>query len=71
VPNKAKNKDEKNKEPLCEFTGWTPQTKSSILIGEDGAQIKLELAETDIDAALLLARHGRNRLLRVEIYADD
>jgi hypothetical protein len=30
--------------------------------------VKLELAETDIEAALALARDGRNRVLRVEIY---
>jgi hypothetical protein len=53
---------------IASFEAWIPTIKSAILIGQDGAQLKLELAETDVDAALALAKDGRNKVLHVTIH---
>lgn len=56
---------------LADFEAWFPQIKSAILFGGDGAQLKMELAESDKDAALALARDGQHQILRVQIYKTE
>lgn len=76
LPRKGQNtttpkKDSASPTPLATFEAWIPTIKSAILFGSDGAQIKLEIASTDIKAALTLAEHGQNRVLQVVIFDAD
>ena len=56
---------------IATFEAIIPQIKSAILIGHDGAQVKLEIAGTDLDAALALAAKGQSRVLQVSIFEAE
>lgn len=53
---------------IATFEAYIPNIKSAILIGPDGAQLKLEIPGTSLQAALDLAREGQAKILYVSIF---
>lgn len=53
------------------FTATLPEIQSAISVGADGARLKIDVGETDIDEVLKLARYGRGKLLRVAVRIDE
>lgn len=56
---------------IATFEAYIPVIKSAILIGHDGAQVKLEIPGTHLDAALSLAAKGQNKVLQVSVFEAD
>lgn len=55
-------------QPIATFSGWIPQIKSGILIG-NGAQVKFDTAEDAIPDLIKLIEHGRDRELLISVFA--
>ena len=53
------------------FVAYLPDIKSAMLIGRDGAQVKLELPETEIaSAARLILVRGKALKVTIELYDE-
>jgi hypothetical protein len=63
-----KKKPAANERHIATFEAYIPTIKSAILIGSDGAQLKLEIPGTELQAALDIAARGQAKVLHVSIF---
>lgn len=56
---------------IATFEAYIEPIKSAILFGADGAQVKIAIPGTDLDAALALARNAQNKILRIVVFEGE
>lgn len=57
--------------PIATFEATIPTIQSAILIGSDGAQVKLQVPETNVDEVQKLITLGRNIPLYISVFAQE
>lgn len=57
--------------PIATLKGWIPATKSGVIVGGDGAQIKFDVGDDAHPEIANLIQKGLNRELLIVIFEAD